>query len=47
MIHEPTSTARALRLRERRARGVLMVIQVEVGKGSVALLVGNGLLKQY
>ena len=46
MIHEPTSTARARRLRERRARGVVMVAPVEVGEGGVALLVGNGLLKQ-
>ena len=46
MIHEPTSTARARRLPERRARGVVMVAPVEVGEGGVALLVGNGLLKQ-
>ena len=47
MRHEPTSTARARRLRERRARGVVMVAPVEVGEGGVALLVGNGLLKQH
>ena len=56
MTHEPTSTARARRLRERRSRavavgvgvgvGVVMVAPVEVGEGGVALLVGNGLLKQ-
>ena len=46
MNHEPTSTARARRLRERRARGVVMVAPVEVGEGGVALLVGNGLLKK-
>ena len=33
-------------LRERRARGVVMVAPVEVGEGGVALLVDNGLLKQ-
>ena len=47
MRHEPTSTARARRLRERRARGVVMVAPVEIGEGGVALLVGNGLLKQH
>ena len=47
MTHEPTSTARARRLRERRARGVVMVALVEVGEGGVGLLVGNGLLKQH
>ena len=46
MIHEPTSTTRARRLRKRCARGVVMVTPVEVGEGGVALLVGNGLLKQ-
>ena len=46
MTHEPTSTARARRLRERRAKGVVMVAPVEVGEGGIALLVGNGLLKQ-
>ena len=45
--HEPTSTLRARRLRERRARGAVMVAPVEVGESGVALLVGNGLLKQY
>ena len=47
MAHEPTSTARARRLRERRSRGVVMVAPVEVGRGGVELLVGNGLLKQH
>ena len=47
MNHEPTSTVRARRLRERRAKGVVMVAPVEVGEGGVALLVGNGLLKQH
>jgi len=47
MVHEPTSTARARRLRERRSRGVVMVAPVEIGKGGVELLVGNGLLKQH
>ena len=44
---EPTSTARARRLRERRARGVVMVAPVEVGEGGVGLLVSNGLLKEH
>ena len=47
MVHEPTSTVRARRLRERRSRGIAMVAPVEVGEGGVALLVGNGLLKQH
>jgi hypothetical protein len=47
MAHEPTSTVRARRLRARRSRGVVMVAPVEVGEGGVALLVGNGLLKQH
>ena len=47
MIHEPTSTARARRLRVRRARGVVMVAPVEIGGCGVELLVGNGLLKQH
>ena len=46
MTKEPTSTTRARRLRERRARGVAMVAPVEVGEGGIELLVGNGLLKQ-
>jgi hypothetical protein len=46
MVHEPTSTVRARRLRERRSRGVVMVAPVEIGRGGVELLVGNGLLKQ-
>lgn len=47
MAHEPTSTVRARRLRERRSRGVVMVAPVEIGEGGVELLVGNGLLKQH
>ena len=47
MAHEPTSTARARRLRERRSRGVAMVAPVEVGEGGVGLLVSNGLLKEH
>ena len=47
MAHEPTSTIRAGRLRERRSRGVVMVAPVEVGEGGVGLLVGSGLLKQH
>ena len=47
MIHEPTSTVRARRLRERRSRGVVMVAPVEVGVGGFKLLVANGLLKQH
>ena len=47
MAHEPTSTVRARRLRERRSRGVVMVAPVEVGEGGVGLLVGSGLLKQH
>jgi hypothetical protein len=46
MAHEPTSTIRARRLRERRSRGVVMVAPVEIGEGGVELLVDNGLLKQ-
>ena len=38
MIHEPTSTVRARRLRERRGRGVAMVTPVEVGEGCTELL---------
>jgi len=47
MVHEPTSTVRARRLRERRSRGVAMVAPVEVGAGGVGLLVGSGLLEQH
>tara|TARA_B100002003_G_scaffold173499_1_gene161327 strand:- start:217 stop:453 length:237 start_codon:yes stop_codon:yes gene_type:complete len=47
MTHEPTSTVRARRLRERRAKGVVMVAPVEVGEGGVELLVANGLLKEH
>ena len=45
MAHDPTSTTRARRLRERRARGVVMVAPVEVGAGGIELLVGNGFPK--
>ena len=47
MVYEPTSTVRARRLRERRARGVAMVAPVEVGEGGIDLLVRNELLKQH
>ena len=47
MVHEPTYTVRARRLRERRSRGITMVAPVEVGEGGIELLVGNGLLKQH
>ena len=47
MTHEPASTVRARRLRERRSRGVVMLAPVEIGKGGVELLVDNGLLKQH
>ena len=47
MTHEPTSTVRARRLRERRARGVAMVAPVEVGEGGIELLTSNGLLKEH
>ena len=47
MATNAPSTVRARRLRERRARGVVMVAPVEVGEGGVGLLVGSGLLKQH
>ena len=47
MTYEPTSTARARRLRERRAKGVVMVAPVEIGEGGVGLLMSNGLLKEH
>ena len=47
MAHESTSTARARRLRERRAKGVVMVAPIEIGEGGIELLVGNGLLKEH
>jgi len=47
MAHEPASSARARRLRERPSRGVAMVAPVEVGEGGVGFLVGSGLLKQH
>ena len=47
MTHEPAASARARRLRERRARGVAMVALVEVGQGGLGLLVSNGLLKEH
>ncbi len=47
MVTEPPSTVRARRLRERRSRGVAMVVAVEVGDGGAGLLVSNGLLKEH
>ena len=47
MVTEAPSTVRAKRFRERRSRGVAMVAPVEVGEGSVVLLVSNGLLKEH
>ena len=47
MVHEPTSTTRARRLRERRSKGVVMIAPVEIGEGGIAFLVGNGLLKEH
>ena len=44
MALEPASTVRERRLRTRRARGIAMVAPVEVGQGSIDLLVANGLL---
>ena len=38
MVHEPTSTVRVRRLRERRYRGIAMVGPVEVGEGGIELL---------
>ena len=47
MATNAPSTVRVKRLRERRARGVVMVTPVEAGAGGVGLLVGSGLLKQH
>ena len=47
MVHEPTSTARARRLRERRSRGIVMTAPIEIGEGGIELLVGNLLLKSH
>jgi len=47
MVTEAPSTVRVRRLRERRSRGVAMVAPVEVGEGSLGLLVSNGLLKEH
>ena len=47
MVTEAPSTVRVRRLRERRSRGVALIAPVEVGEGGVALLVGNGLLKEH
>ena len=44
---EAPSTARARKLRERRSRGVAMVVPVEVGEGGIDLLIRNELLKQH
>ena len=47
MTHEPTSTVRARRLRERRSRGIVMTAPIEIGEGGIELLVGNELLKSH
>jgi len=47
MSHEAPPTIRARRLRERRAKGIVMVAPVEIGQGGVGLLINNGLLKQH
>ena len=47
MVIEAPSTVRARKLRERRSRGVAMVAPVAVGRGGVALLISNGLLKEH
>ena len=41
------STVRARGLRERRAKGIVMVAPVEVGEGGVDILIRNELLKQH
>ena len=46
-MHHPPSTIRARRLRERRAKGIVMVAPVEIGQGGVGLLINNGLMKQH
>ena len=38
------STVRVRKLRERRSRGVAMVVPVEAGESGIDLLVSNGLL---
>ena len=40
-------TIRARRLRERRAKGIVMVAPVEIGQGGVGLLINNSLLKEH
>ena len=47
MATNAPSTDRVKRLRERCARGVVMVAPVEGGQGGVGLLVSNGLLKEH
>jgi hypothetical protein len=47
MVTEAPSTIRARRLRERRAKGIVMVAPVEVGEGGVGLLASNGLLNAH
>jgi len=47
MATNAPSTAQARRLRERRSRGVAMVVPVDVGEGGIELLVSNGLLKEH
>jgi hypothetical protein len=41
------STVRARGLRERRAKGIVMVAPVEVGESGVYILIRNELLKQH
>ena len=47
MVTDALSTVRARRLRERRSRGVSLIAPVEVGEGSIDLLVRNGLLEEH
>ena len=47
MVTNAPSSVRVRRLRERRARGVLMVAPVEVGEGGIDLLVRKRLLMQH
>jgi hypothetical protein len=47
MVINAPSTIRARCLRERRARGIVMVAPVEVGEGGLGFLVSNGLLKEH
>ena len=47
MTTNAPSTIRARRLRERRAKGIVMVAPVEIGEGGVDILIRNELLKQH